>query len=358
MRACFESDEPFRLADLPGELDAEGRLVLVRRLVREGFLRIRLTTRCAVTRTRRARRGSAESHVRYAGSSASDRGDVELVDRRVRRAEADAPRRRLPRAEPRKRRDRRSEEPFGLAQRLLGRLHRERVGAAPAVAVEVDASRRRRREQRARVAGADAPVVEAVREHDDVAGEAVAADVRRLPDAARVGLVPQRVVERPPVQRAAAVALAVRADEEERPLDRACRERRRRRAPPRSRVEQVVVVLDLELEEPLLAGRRACRRTRGARVRAALRLLDEQEPRVRERRELPAQVLLQLRREQAPAERRRAPTRPRYSTRIQWSTRLAVAASGSPPALETAAQNARLVSSALGRALTTATNLR
>jgi lysine-specific demethylase/histidyl-hydroxylase NO66 len=40
LRACFESEEPFRLADLPGELDSEGRLVLARRLVREGFLRV------------------------------------------------------------------------------------------------------------------------------------------------------------------------------------------------------------------------------------------------------------------------------------------------------------------------------
>jgi bifunctional lysine-specific demethylase and histidyl-hydroxylase NO66 len=32
------SDGPFRAADLPGQLDEEGRLVLVRRLVREGFL--------------------------------------------------------------------------------------------------------------------------------------------------------------------------------------------------------------------------------------------------------------------------------------------------------------------------------
>ena len=38
--ACFEAEEPFRAADLTGELDAEGRLVLVRRLVREGFLRV------------------------------------------------------------------------------------------------------------------------------------------------------------------------------------------------------------------------------------------------------------------------------------------------------------------------------
>ncbi len=38
--ACFEADEPFRAAELPGDLDEAGRLVLVRRLVREGFLRI------------------------------------------------------------------------------------------------------------------------------------------------------------------------------------------------------------------------------------------------------------------------------------------------------------------------------
>jgi bifunctional lysine-specific demethylase and histidyl-hydroxylase NO66 len=41
LTACYEADEPFRLAELPGDLDAEGRLVLARRLVREGFLRIR-----------------------------------------------------------------------------------------------------------------------------------------------------------------------------------------------------------------------------------------------------------------------------------------------------------------------------
>lgn len=33
------ADGPFRAADLPGRLDDEGRLVLVRRLIREGFLR-------------------------------------------------------------------------------------------------------------------------------------------------------------------------------------------------------------------------------------------------------------------------------------------------------------------------------
>ena len=33
------TEEPFRAADLPGSLDDAGRLVLLRRLVREGFLR-------------------------------------------------------------------------------------------------------------------------------------------------------------------------------------------------------------------------------------------------------------------------------------------------------------------------------
>jgi lysine-specific demethylase/histidyl-hydroxylase NO66 len=37
---CAEAREAFRPADLPGDLDEEGRLVLVRRLVREGFLRL------------------------------------------------------------------------------------------------------------------------------------------------------------------------------------------------------------------------------------------------------------------------------------------------------------------------------
>src|SRR4029453_9457549 len=39
LEAVAESDAPFRASDLPGELGVEGRLVLVRRLVREGFVR-------------------------------------------------------------------------------------------------------------------------------------------------------------------------------------------------------------------------------------------------------------------------------------------------------------------------------
>jgi hypothetical protein len=40
LEAAAAADEPFRVADLPGDLDEESRLVLVRRLVREGFLRL------------------------------------------------------------------------------------------------------------------------------------------------------------------------------------------------------------------------------------------------------------------------------------------------------------------------------
>jgi ribosomal protein L16 Arg81 hydroxylase len=39
LEAVFAAEGPFRAADLPGDLDEPGRLVLVRRLVREGFLR-------------------------------------------------------------------------------------------------------------------------------------------------------------------------------------------------------------------------------------------------------------------------------------------------------------------------------
>jgi hypothetical protein len=40
VEAAARAEGPFRAADLPGNLDERGRLVLVRRLVREGFLRL------------------------------------------------------------------------------------------------------------------------------------------------------------------------------------------------------------------------------------------------------------------------------------------------------------------------------
>jgi hypothetical protein len=39
LKAVAESEGPFRAQELPGELDAESRLVLLRRLIREGFVR-------------------------------------------------------------------------------------------------------------------------------------------------------------------------------------------------------------------------------------------------------------------------------------------------------------------------------
>jgi lysine-specific demethylase/histidyl-hydroxylase NO66 len=41
LEAVFGTEEPFTAAELPGSLDDAGRLVLVRRLIREGFLTIR-----------------------------------------------------------------------------------------------------------------------------------------------------------------------------------------------------------------------------------------------------------------------------------------------------------------------------
>jgi hypothetical protein len=38
--AAYDAEGPFTAAELPGPLDAAGRLVLVSRLVREGFLRL------------------------------------------------------------------------------------------------------------------------------------------------------------------------------------------------------------------------------------------------------------------------------------------------------------------------------
>jgi hypothetical protein len=39
LQAIAATDAPFRATDLPGELDDESRLVLLKRLIREGFVR-------------------------------------------------------------------------------------------------------------------------------------------------------------------------------------------------------------------------------------------------------------------------------------------------------------------------------
>ena len=92
--------------------------------------------------------------------------------------------------------------------------------ARPAPVVrQMDAAVERGLEHRPRLRRLDAPVVDALGEDDEVAREAVAADVRRLPGPAVLDLLAHRVVERAAVLGAAAVVLAVRADEEERVID-------------------------------------------------------------------------------------------------------------------------------------------
>jgi hypothetical protein len=184
----------------------------------------------------------------------------------------------------------------------LGRLHAERVGGAAAIALEVDAPVEVVVEDRVEVLLADAAVEKPLGQDDDVAGEAVAAHVRRLPDPFGVDLPLQPVVERPPVLRAAAVALSVRADDEERVLDRDSRgapvEKRRSEVV----ADEVVVVVELEPIQPLLAGPAAAQVEHPALVGAPFRPLDEEEAGVPELAQLVAQVLLERLREKAPAE--------------------------------------------------------
>jgi hypothetical protein len=71
-----------------------------------------------------------------------------------------------------------------------------------------------------RVATVGAAVVKAVGQADEVAGEAIAADVCGLPDPPRVELVAQHLVQRSSVAGAARVVLTVRADKEEGMVER------------------------------------------------------------------------------------------------------------------------------------------
>jgi hypothetical protein len=71
-----------------------------------------------------------------------------------------------------------------------------------------------------RVEPGDASVVDALGQADEVAREAVAAHVSRLPDPARVRRLAQTLVERPAVPSAARIALPVRAHDEQRVVER------------------------------------------------------------------------------------------------------------------------------------------
>ena len=228
--------------------------------------------------------------------------DVESVNRTVRRPEPDAPD--VVAATLRADQDKvvHTQKPFGLAERPLGGLDREGVRAATAVPVEVDAARRERREQARDVARLDATVVRAMRERNDVPCEAVAADVGRLPHLAGRPSPAERVVQRPALAGAAAVALAVRAHDDKRVSDGP---QRRAVAGERARqvdAVEVVLVLDLEPEKTLPAGLRRRQEHAPEALDTPLGLLHEEQARGAERLELLPKMRLEPRREEAPAE--------------------------------------------------------
>src|SRR5687768_17407544 len=94
-----------------------------------------------------------------------------------------------------------------------------------AVVLEVDRPLEVRVEHAAGVVSLDAAVVHPAREAQQIAREAVAADVGRLPHVLLFGLLGERIEQRAPSSRAARVVLAVRADEEERTVERLSRPR-------------------------------------------------------------------------------------------------------------------------------------
>ncbi len=136
-------------------------------------------------------------------------------------------------------------------------------------------------EQTVDILGQHAPVVEALRENDDVACEAVAADVGRLPHTVGLRRSAEGVVEWPAVPRAARVTLAVRADHEQRFLHRRCLGRCARERRDEVELAQVVLMVDLELEQPLVPLLRRSEEHHPARPRSPLRLPDEEEARMR-----------------------------------------------------------------------------
>ena len=196
---------------------------------------------CAAPRARRACSGSrrtddvaprALDRLPSTGQQGRSPGSSSTAHRArlARRRRTRPSRRRRPRSTRSSARSSMPRRPVALADEALGRLHGERVERAPAVVAHADPPCEVLVEHRPGRLAVDASVVEALRQADEVAGEAVAADVRALPDPVGLDLVAQRLVERPPVPRAARVVLAVGADEEERMARRA---RRRARSSPR-----------------------------------------------------------------------------------------------------------------------------
>ena len=118
----------------------------------------------------------------------------------------------------------------------------------------------------------DTAVVEPLREADEIPGEAVAPHMRYLPHPLGIELVPQPLVERAAVPRAAGVVLAVCANEEERVAGRLTF--------PELDAAQLLVVADLDPRQLLLArNRRRCEHDQLGPL-AAIRPADEEQPSV------------------------------------------------------------------------------
>jgi hypothetical protein len=169
----------------------------------------------------------------------------------------------------------------------------------------VDAPRGELVEQRANLRAVDAAEVEPVREGDEVACEAVAADVRALPDAVCLRLYPQLLVDRPAVPRAAAITLPVRADDEERLAERRRGARRDQRG--EVDVEQLAGVAELEPVEDPLALLRDAEEACECRVVTPLGAADEEQARPRQRAQLSSEVPLDGVCERAGSERAWSP---------------------------------------------------
>ena len=181
-----------------------------------------------------------------------------------------------------------AEQSRRLAHGSLCGLRGEPVARATPVGGQVDATLQRCLDHRPGVSRLDAAVVDAVGERDEVAGEAVAADVSRLPCPPVLDLLADRLVERPAVPGAATVVLPVRADEKEGVLDRrACRFE--------VEPDQVVVTLELEPAQVAPVLRRPGHEREQPVLAATLGPADEEDARVRQPCALGPQVGLQLR---------------------------------------------------------------
>jgi hypothetical protein len=162
--------------------------------------------------------------------------------------------------------------PHGPFRRLSGK----RMAGTAAIVGQVHPPVEGRLDHRQGLACIHPAVVDAVRQGDEVACEPVAADMGRLPHPFVVDELAHGVVERPAVDGAAAVVLAVRADEEEGVLDRGSGARH-------VELEQIVVALELDPPQLSTCLFRARKEREQAVLRAPLPAPDEERPPVGKR---------------------------------------------------------------------------